>query len=125
MSLTNILMKVGNTMRLKYSKRRLQNFIKKYKLEDKIKTYMFLITAPKNGWTFIVDYVRASNLEDAFKKIKNNSNFEKCNAELLFSFNENAFYTEQFVSMNDISTVLNENEYDDAIYILKMITRKQ
>jgi len=43
----------------------------------------------------------------------------------LFSFNENAFYTEQFVSMNDISTVLNENEYDDAIYILKMITREQ
>lgn len=112
-------------MRLKYSKRRLQNFIKKHKLEDKIKTYMFLITAHKDGLTFIVDYVRTSNLEEAFKKIRNNRNFENCYAELLFSFNENAFYTEQFVSMNDISTVLNENEYDDAIYILKMITREQ
>ena len=112
-------------MRLKYSKRRLQNFIKKHKLEDKIKTYMFLITAHKDGLTFIVDYVRTSNLDEAFKKIRNNRNFENCYAELLFSFNENAFYTEQFVSMNDISTVLNENEYDDAIYILKMITREQ
>ena len=110
-------------MKLNYDKTQIANFIKNHRLEYKIKKYMLVVTEP-GTCMFIVDYIRVDTLDRAYELALSLEKYKEHTADLLFSFTDNAFYTNQFVSLDDISLILRENTYSDALHILRMITRE-
>ena len=105
-------------MKLNYDKTQIANFIKNHRLENKIKKYMLVVTEPGTCMFRVDTLDRAYELALSLEKYKEHT------ADLLFSFTDNAFYTNQFVSLDDISLILRENTYSDALHILRMITRE-
>ena len=53
-------------MKLNYDKTQIANFIKKHRLENKIKKYMLVVTEP-GTCMFIVDYIRVDTLDRAYE----------------------------------------------------------